>query len=713
VSRKMTEEEQQRENDRDIPRQYGTDVDMASEFLQFCGGSPPTSASMEAFKPTKYPLEHWQSFCGEPWSYTLHILRKAGCSDFSGLQQEVLYALQQDGGGYSYSRRASYGGSGHDDDDDYDGGYRVFGCASRDSSLRQIFQDHRNLRRYINKNICAARSIDPVRLIVANEKMRQVHEVKLRKEDDDEDRDRGGRGGGEEEVAVGELLIDCAFEDITKMYDPVLGEVRWHMRLVNSNEDRNIRALPDDGVTIRDLFDTLVEDNLLFKHTSYGREVLSSVLEAYEHYGLVKCKTEIGPEGFFFVDGKLEASKVKVRDDITKTEAVDAVNTIRDLQSKFYKRLVEHHRLAHVLKWAVQAPFDYAKRQLHLENNILPRVDMAGRPDTGKTYGYARLPLVIFGKSLDDVHLVGAGSVETAPRFIQKTGKTTFPIILDEVDFLVNAGKDDRVSHILSVIKNQVALTHPREVLTKDGDVDVRPSFSPPILTHNSDALREEGSQKRFVPFLFTEHDIKSKEEQQEFEKFIAEHKDRLKIVGDFAISYVMKNPDVLRKSWIDTGKEIWRALYALAEEKYPESWLDLVIANDSISDVGEHRRVMIRAILLGEVNRAWSANRHGIKSSLSGATTESYDFPDPELKEKISLLLQHKLLPTMRVHQIGGVCLLSPTIDLLKKGGLDRISMPQLADLTGFEYKQQKINGKNTKGVCTNIDAFTEFLEY
>jgi hypothetical protein len=680
----------------EVPRQYRTDVDMCREYLEYCGaiGSPPTAASMEQFNPTKYPLETWQSFCGEPWSYNLHILRKAGCVDFSGLQQEVLSALQD---GYG-SRSGSYGGNGDGDDDK-----GVDECASKDSSLRQIFRNHPDLSRYINDNICAARSIDPVRLIVANEKMRQVHEVKLRKEEE------------QQVMAVGELLMDCAFNDITKIYDPVFEETRWQMRLVNSNINRNIRALPDEGVTIGDLFDTLVEDNLLFKHTSYGREVLSTVLEAYEHYGLVRYKTEIQPEGFFFVDGKLEASKVNVRHDITKQEAVDAVNTIRDLQAKFYNRLVEHYRLAHVLKWAVQAPFDYAKRQLHLENNILPRMDLAGRPDTGKTFGYARLPLLIFGKPLNDTYLIGAGSVETAPRFIQKTSKTTFPVILDEVDFLVNAGKDDRVSHILSVLKNQATLTHPREILTKDGDVDSRPSFSPPTLTHNSDAIQEEGGQKRFVPFLFTEHDIKTKKQQEEFEKFIAEHKDQLKTIGDFAISYVMNHsPDVLRENWIDTGKEILRALYALAEEKYPESWLDLVVSNDSISDVGEHRRTLIRSILLNEVNRAWSANRHGIKSSLPSSTMSSYDFPDPEFNEKISLLLQHNLLPTMRVHEVGGVCMLSSTIDLLKKGGLERISLPQLADLTGFKYTPMRItpgSDKQTKVVYTNVDAFTEFL--
>lgn len=701
--------------EQDIPRQHQFDVDLCREYLEFCGGKPPTAASMDEFKPTKFPLKSWQSFCGEPWSYNLHILSKAGCTDFSGLQQEVHSAFQEDGGGYRYSRRANY----DDGDEEEDDGFAR--CLSKDSSLREIFQNHKTLRKYINRNICAARSIDPVKLIVADNEMRQVHVVRFDKENPKDEY-------SPEKEVVGELLIDCAFDDITKIYDPIFDETRWQMRLGNNNVDRNIRPLPDDGVTISELFDTLVEDNLLFKHTSYGREILSSILEAYEHYGRVQYRTEIGPEGFFFVDGKLQASKVKLRHDITKAEAVDAVNTIRDLQAKFYTKLVEHYRLAHVLKWAVQAPFDYAKRQLNLENNILPRIDLAGRPDTGKTYGYARLPLLIYGKSLNDTHLIGAGSVETAPRFIQKTSKTTFPVILDEVDFLVNAGRDDRVSHILSVIKNQCALTHPREILTKDGDVDSKPSFSPPMLTHNSDALQEEGGAKRFVPFVFTENDIKSKKEQEEYEIFITGknkngeqvgngHLKELNTIGDFALSYVMKNPDVLRKPWVDTGKEILRALYALAEQKYPD-WLDLVVANNSITDVGEHRRALIRATLLSEVNRAWSANRYGINATI---TTDVHGEqrivhnPDPPLKDRIERLLLNDQLPTMVLYERDKVCLTTATVDLLKKGGVERLSLNQLVALTGLGKpdEQYKIKGHNTRGLYCTIDDFAAFLEH
>jgi P4 family phage/plasmid primase-like protien len=103
------------EHNNDVPRQYRTDLQMVGEYLRLCNGSPPTAASMEAFKPTRYPLGHWQSFCGEPWSYCLHILQRAGCTDFSGLQQEMLYALQEDGN--DYGRRGSYGRSDGDGSD--------------------------------------------------------------------------------------------------------------------------------------------------------------------------------------------------------------------------------------------------------------------------------------------------------------------------------------------------------------------------------------------------------------------------------------------------------------------------------------------------------------------------------------------------------------------------------------------------------------------
>jgi P4 family phage/plasmid primase-like protien len=95
------------EHHSDVPRQYRTDLQMVGEYLKFLGGSPPTAATMEVFKPTKYPLAHWESFIGESWSYCLHILRKAGCTDFSGLQQEMLWAFQESDN--EFGRRGTYG----------------------------------------------------------------------------------------------------------------------------------------------------------------------------------------------------------------------------------------------------------------------------------------------------------------------------------------------------------------------------------------------------------------------------------------------------------------------------------------------------------------------------------------------------------------------------------------------------------------------------
>jgi hypothetical protein len=126
----------------------------------------------------------------------------------------------------------------------------------------------------------------------------------------------------------------------------------------------------------------------------------------------------------------------------------------------------------------------------------------------------------------------------------------------------------------------------------------------------------------------------------------------------------------------------------------------------------------MIRSILLGEINRAWAANRYGLdvitESSYGENVNNGRRGSDPPLKEKITRLLQNRLLPTMTIYQVGGVCLLSSTIDLLKKGGLDRISMPQLADLTGFEYREGgfRINGQVKKAVGAGIDALAAFLE-
>jgi hypothetical protein len=84
---------------------------------------------------------------------------------------------------------------------------------------------------------------------------------------------------------------------------------------------------------------------------------------------------------------------------------------------------------------------------------------------------------------------------------------------------------------------------------------------------------------------------------------------------------------------------------------------------------------------------------------------------PDHILKEKIRVLVERGFISWMKFHHNKDVCLLSSTIGLLKNKGVERTSMQQLADLTGFKYDTVWLKKKTFKVVHCTLDDFVSFL--
>lgn len=498
-----------------------------------------------------------------------------------------------------------------------------------------------------------------------------------------------------------DILLDAVPTKIAETYNPLTNTVKYAIEFENSRGEKvNIESLP-----IQELCKEILKTSIAWRPRTIN-ETIAALINAYKDAGLVQTKTEIEEEGFFFIGDKLTASKVPVRF-ISEEEALRTVSLIKEMQAQFYSKPVDIKRFAHILKLIVQAPFDYAKRQKNYsqELGVIPRPDLAGRPDTGKTNGWARLFLTAYRKQLVDPYYVGQGSVNTEARFMLKTGKTSLPVIFDEVDFLTSY-KDDGINRLLGLVKNQASMTHPRDISTKEGREDKKPSYSYPILTHNSDLIPEDGAAKRFSGFSFTESDIKPKADQARFNEYIQNNAEIFALIGDFAISYIMSHPEKLRKDWMTLGREILADLHDLAKVQYP-TWLDEYVENNSIEETGDNRRLRIRAILIDEINRCWNMNK--MELVVRGEHGEIIgDYP---LKERVRLLTEKNLIPSLAVHHDTGICLLSAVVQLIKDKGLERISLQQLADLTGFKTDSVRL-GKTMRVVVCTLDQFADFLD-
>lgn len=551
------------------------------------------------------------------------------------------------------------------------------------------------LKQYIGEIV----SENGPRFVVADEDDMQIKEVAVVVK---EVKAKTGGATSETRVSFGDIVLDAVPKEIMQVHDPLENSVKYTIEFARRVQD----AFTIGPLTLPEIVDKLNDTSVVYKPRVL-HERLAAILNAYAAVGAVETKIEIDREGFFWIKDRLVASKIVVNKP-SAAEARMATEFIATLQSQYYSSPEDIKRLAHCLKLAVQAPFDFARRQngAAAKYGFIPRLDLAGRSNTGKTQGYGRLFLGMYGLALDNpAYVIGAGSVRTAPRFIDQTSKTTLPVIMDETDFLHRWREKGEIEDYLSVLKNQTVLTHPRNFLTKESKSVKRPSCAYPIITHNSGPIEEDGFSKRYTPIVFTDRDKKAELEQKKFTDFFDKNAEIYTYLGHFSMDYVMQDPSVLNGDWRVIGKKILEEFYRYAGVEFP-SWLDGTVENTSIEDMSEQRRAKIAAFLLTYINRAWAQNRVELhKDDVEGAIMR-YDLPT-----KIVLLTQHDMLPGVRHHPDRGICILSPLTAEMEKQGVERVSHIQLAPLCGFEYQNLRFAGEQTKVVCAPLDKFVQFI--
>jgi hypothetical protein len=558
------------------------------------------------------------------------------------------------------------------------------------------------------KHVGAIIRDSPPQLVIANTDDKRVKIGNIKKIEKKND-----QGEVEEtfyKLQYTDTILDAIPESITIIKDPLEDSTKYEVELVSANgEVHRFGPLP-----FTDVIDKIEDTPLCFKPRSL-QSYLAPLLRAYIESGRVDHKTEIDREGFFYVDGKLQGSRVEIRP-VTSAQAKQAVGFIETLKTEFYSKQRDTARLAHCLRLAVVAPFDFARRQMGVagNNNFIPRLDQYGWANTGKTYGYPKVILRIWRREVED-YLKGNGSVDTAARFIKQTGFSTFPLVLDEVDFTTNWEKDGRVQNYIAILKNQCSMTHPRDTLTKESEIVARPSLAFPILTHNSDRITEDGFVKRYVGFGYTPDDEISKTREEIFTKFLEENKDSHGVIGDFIAGYIVAHQDSLTKSWDEIAENTLKALYELANETAP-AWLWSKVEHNALDDTKEIRVGQVKAALWDMINSAWAQNRSEIADPKTKDASGNWVNQTHTLEDKIDRLLSNNMLPHIRLHKTEGYCLLSTFVEALKdKYHITRISMDQLASMCGWERKPVRLgdNGssKTTKVIRVPQERFFAFL--
>jgi hypothetical protein len=394
------------------------------------------------------------------------------------------------------------------------------------------------------------------------------------------------------------------------------------------------------------------------------------------------------------------------------------------------------------------APIDFARRQSGAVNqyDIIPRQDLGGWTETGKTTGYAAIPLRMYRLPLNKgigphSYVVGSGSIDTAARFIEQTRWTTMPVIFDEADRYSEWEKDREARRILSLLKNSTILTNPRDTLTSDSEQITKPSAAYVMLTHNSPLVLEDGFSRRCVGHEFTIDDAKPEAKQKEFNEFWQsdQNSHTFGYLGDFNINYYLDHPEVLNNKHTDISKTLLRSFWVDAAgyteqdfESEWDKWLGGVVDSATNKDVLiESRKASVVSMFRQMINDGWSRNkqqlvvwiaknkRSGVYSAKeldeeTGKLREVLDdiSANASLEEKLEALLGTGSLTFLVSHPTHGIAMDSSIIkETRDRYRINRISLKGLAGLLGFGYGPVRFEDGVRKGVYAPLDQFVKTI--
>jgi hypothetical protein len=576
--------------------------------------------------------------------------------------------------------------------------------------------------------------------------IRAIQEIEIKREKDKET----GTMKPSENRYKHIILNAIPIPPVEVIYDPLFERTKYRIRWEYVGPGNQIVGMdePVGPFTKEELKDYLVEQTSWVYRRKLLDDTLDQIIKGYcTRKGMAKFTTEIETEGLVWLpkENRLALSKWN-RYKPTPEEAIECIKVMLELQQKFYqpttKRPFERKRLAHFIKVGLVSIVDFARRQCGAvqSHGFIPRQDLGGWSNSGKTYGYAGLALRLYRLPLygKTPYVIGSGSVETEARLIYHTKGTTMPVILDDADFFADWQRNDQAKRCLSIMKYATENTNPRNILTQDSKGLDLPLCAFTMFTHNSDLIDEDGFIRRSTGHEFTKDDEKTLQEVKLYQAYFDDqhHSHVFGYLGDFAINYYLENPQILYNDWLTIAKTILQQFFAYAgfsEHEIPRWLLDEIVdSSTSQAKLAENRSAAIAAALHDIIqNQGWVRNKREAALWIAEhlrtgfATAGSLDYQtnkareqldevmaNATLEDKIKALTAINALPFVRWHDTHEVCLTAPVIEELKKHGITRVSHTQLPSYCeGFTYDKLWFGSKQQRVVYAKVDKFVEFI--
>jgi hypothetical protein len=431
-------------------------------------------------------------------------------------------------------------------------------------------------------------------------------------------------------------------------------------------------------------------------------DALTAIISAYERDDKAIINENITTPGYYFIDGKLVSYEITqhINKYPEQNEILQCVNLLDELSQKYKNKDI----FPTVIKWTVCAPFSFI---LKGNDNWMPWLQPYGITRSGKsTLGIIALAIWRKHKSADKKdHQLEFNNIDSVARFGNAIGKSTYPVLVNEVGALTN----ERYYFIVEMIKHAVENQTARGKFV-DGFYNNIPALSPFILTANYSPPSDPAYRRRVLPLHFAKEELHEEKEANEFKQWLYERIDILGTLGDFAAKYVIDHSDILAtKQWEDIAKVILTEFYN-AGGKEPPSWLDYLVEQKVIEESSEETHFELRGFFVDKITNAYS--RH-----IRTLTSNQEVVLDISFASRLDFCLNNDLIPFLHQHtnrkNETEIAITADIFTELKKQKIENIThLRDLATELGFEYCQRKLGGIQTKVVCGERKKFIDLLE-
>jgi hypothetical protein len=453
--------------------------------------------------------------------------------------------------------------------------------------------------------------------------------------------------------------------------------------------------------TLSEIVSELKNGNAL---SEYGLDVaIIAQIKGFEKAGLLEVNDDMNYTGFFSSEdnNQIIASNVDVVD-VDTQRLKYALEYINELAKVGYQNRLD--LLAHLILFGMIAPYSFIFKVTRAP--ILEWLDLYGKPNASKSTS-GKIILAIDGHEKADDYNVNIGHVDSTARLGDTISQTTFPKLVDEMDFTDN-------KMLINNVKSAIDQPRLRKVLDRSRRAEYVPALSAFIMTSNPPPpLNDSAFMKRIAARYFpdTETHFKDQQAAKDFDALLL-HLDKLHALGQFRNKFVMDNQQLIldkKLTPFEKAKKIVIAAYESAQMLVPCWLMKKQLEQKHLEESIEDNSIIVKRAFETYIDVNF---RNALNFwQRSEASVDNVLALPKEISSRLVKLVDSNLLPDIKRAQNKNIMIYRGILVELYKCGVTNDQLPNLkalADYIGASYRKSHGN----KVVACTAPQLAEYFD-